>query len=71
MDALVSIEGTDRDKIRQIFVVQHVKFSETHKSIRTPLYRFCFNAKDQIEKIINYETQRIYTASASYAWRNE
>jgi len=70
MDALVSIEGTDRDKIRQIFVVQHIKFSETSKSIRTPLYRFSFDKKDQIEKIVNYEQQRIYTASASYAWRS-
>ena len=70
MDALVSIEGTDRDKIRQIFVAQHAKFSETHKSIRTPLFRLCFNGKDQINKIVNYERQRIYTASASYAWRS-
>lgn len=61
---------TDRYRIRKLFIDMFVPFEETTKSIYTGHYRFYFDSREEIEKVINYEANRIHTASASYAWRS-
>jgi len=62
---------TDRYKIRQVLINGLCPFYETTKSIFTGRIRMYFGEDGTVDRVINYETGRICTASASYAWRGD